>query len=231
MSSANDLKQKIIDGERLTRREADELKNIPLKELCASANELREYFCGNIFDICTIINGKSGRCSEDCKYCAQSAHYKTLIDEYPLLGTDEIVEQAAHNAENGVLRYSIVTSGRSLSSKEVVQVCESIRSIKEKVDIEVCVSFGLLDEDSFARIKEAGASRVHCNLETSRRFFDEVCTTHTYDEKIATLKAARNAGLSICSGGIMGLGETMDDRIEMAFTLKELGVRSVPINF
>ena len=126
-----------------------------------------------------------------------------------------------------MLRYSIVTSGKRLSDREVDQVCESIRAIRESVPIEVCVSFGLLGEEQFRKLREAGASRVHCNLESSRSYFPSVCTTHTYDEKIETLKAARRVGLGICSGGIMGLGETMEDRIDMALTLRELGVRSV----
>lgn len=225
------LKNKIIGGEKISRTEATELINAPLEELCKCADEIRKHFCKDGFDICTIINGKCGRCSEDCKFCAQSARYKTMIEEYPLLDTDEIVRQAKYNAERGVLRYSIVTSGKMLSDSDVDKVCESIKAIKSEVGIEVCVSFGLLGVEQFKKIKAAGASRVHCNLEASRNFFPSVCSTHTYDMKIETLKSARLAGLSICSGGIMGLGETMEDRIDMAFDLRELAVKSVPINF
>lgn len=225
------LKNKIIDGKKISRTEATELINAPLEELCKYANEIRKHFCKDGFDICTIINGKCGRCSEDCKFCAQSARYKTMIEEYPLLDTEEIVRQAKYNAERGVLRYSIVTSGKMLSDSDVDKVCESIKAIKSEVGIEVCVSFGLLGVEQFKKIKAAGASRVHCNLEASRNFFPSVCSTHTYDMKIETLKSARLAGLSICSGGIMGLGETMEDRIDMAFDLRELAVKSVPINF
>lgn len=231
MNSITDLKQRIFAGEFPEKEDILPLLEVPLEELCAAADEIRQHFCGNTFDLCTIINGKSGRCSEDCKFCAQSAHYKTTIEEYALLGTEEIVRQAAHNARQGVIRYSIVTSGRNLSDSEVDKVCESIRAIKENVNIEVCFSFGLLKEEQFKKIKDAGASRVHCNLESSRRFFGAVCTTHTYEEKIETLQAARRAGLSVCSGGIMGLGETMEDRIDMALTLRDLGVKSIPINF
>lgn len=225
------LKNKIIDGKKISRTEATELINAPLEELCKCADEIRKHFCKDGFDICTIINGKCGRCSEDCKFCAQSARYKTMIEEYPLLDAEEIVRQAKYNAERGVLRYSIVTSGKMLSDSDVDKVCESIKAIKSEVGIEVCVSFGLLDVEQFKKIKAAGASRVHCNLEASRNFFPSVCSTHTYDMKIETLKSARLAGLSICSGGIMGLGETMEDRIDMAFDLRELAVKSVPINF
>lgn len=231
MSFTEELKQKIYAGADITRDEALALVNVPLEELTAAANEIREKVCENRFDMCTIVNGKCGRCPEDCKYCAQSAHYRTDCQEtYPLLSTEELVKGARYNKEQGVLRYSIVTSGRCLSDAEVEQVCRSIREIRRQVDIEICVSFGLLGEAQFRKIKEAGASRVHCNLESSRNYFPQICTTHTYDEKIETLKAAQRAGLSVCSGGIMGLGETMEDRIDMALTIKELGVKSIPVN-
>lgn len=231
MSCTEDLKQKIYAGESVTKDEALALVNEPLEEVAAAADEIRETMCKNRFDLCTIVNGKCGRCSEDCKYCAQSVHYHTgCQDTYALLSTQELLEGARRNREQGVLRYSIVTSGRRLSQEEVDQVCESIREIRRQVDIEVCVSFGLLGEPQFRKIKEAGASRVHCNLESSRNYFPNICTTHTYDEKIATLQAAKSAGLSVCSGGIVGLGETMEDRIDMALAVRELGVKSVPVN-
>lgn len=231
MNFVEQLKNKVLGGGEVTREEALGLMDAPLESLSQAADQLREHFCGDRFDLCTIVNGKCGKCSEDCKYCAQSAHYHTSLEEsYPLLSTEELVKGAAENKRQGVLRYSIVTSGRKLSDREVDQVCESIRAIREQVGIEVCVSFGLLGEEAFRKLKEAGASRVHCNLESSRRYFPQVCTTHTYDEKIETMKAARRAGLSVCSGGIIGLGETMEDRIDMVLTARELGVKSVPVN-
>lgn len=226
----NELKNKIIDGYHITKNEALELTTANLNDLCQAADEIRRKCCGDDFDICTIINGKSGRCSENCKYCAQSSHYNAKCEVYPLLGKDEIVKQALYNYEKGVLRYSIVCSGKRLSDSEVDSLCESIRSIKQACPISVCVSVGLLDENNFKKLKEAGVSRVHNNLETSRRFFPEVCTTHTFDDKICAINAAKAAGLEVCSGGIMGIGETMEDRIDMAFTLRELGVKSVPVN-
>lgn len=231
MNFVEQLKNKVLGGGEVTREEALELMDAPLEVLSQAADQLREHFCGDRFDLCTIVNGKCGKCSEDCKYCAQSAHYHTSLEEsYPLLSTEELVKGAAENKRQGVLRYSIVTSGRKLSDREVDQVCESIRAIREQVGIEVCVSFGLLGEEAFRKLKEAGASRVHCNLESSRRYFPQVCTTHTYDEKIETMKAAQRAGLSVCSGGIIGLGETMEDRIDMVLTARKLGVKSVPVN-
>lgn len=231
MGNIGELQERLYAGGLLTKAEVMPLIKAPLEELCQAADEIRAHFCGNRFDLCTIINGKCGRCSEDCKYCAQSVHYTTACGEsYPLLSTEKIVAQAKHNAAQGVLRYSIVTSGRRLSEAEVEQVCESIRAVRREAGIEVCVSFGLLGEADFKKLKEAGASRVHCNLESSARYFPSVCTTHTYADKIETLRAAKRAGLSICSGGIMGLGETMEDRIDMVLTARELGVKSVPVN-
>ena len=231
MSFVSKMKEKILRGEEIGRQDALRLSEEPLAQLQEAADEIRRKMCGNGFDLCTIINGKCGRCSEDCKYCAQSAHYQTACEEaYPLLSVEELVERAKHNAQQGVLRYSIVTSGKRLSEQEVDQVCESIRRIKEETSIEVCVSFGLLGEEQFRKIREAGASRVHCNLESSARYFPEICTTHTYEDKIETLKAAKRAGLSICSGGILGLGETMEDRVDMVLTARELGVKSIPVN-
>lgn len=230
MSMLQSLKNEIISGKLINKEEALLLLNAPLEELCTAADEIREKLCGNDFDVCTIINGKSGRCSENCKYCAQSAFYETKVEEYALLQTDEIVAQAKYNEERGVLRYSIVTSGRNLNDQEMDQVCESIKGIKKESNISVCVSFGLLKEEQFRKLREVGVVRVHNNLEASKNYFPNICTTHTYDDKIASIKAAKNAGLSVCSGGIMGLGESMEDRVDMAFSLRDLGVSSVPIN-
>ncbi len=231
MSIVTELKENILKGGQISRDEALLLADAPLDELTRAADEIRRQMCQNGFDLCTIVNGKCGRCSEDCKYCAQSVHYHTACSEsYPLLDTEKLLEGARYNDAKGVLRYSIVTSGKRLTDREIDQVCESIRTIKKETSIEVCVSFGLLNESQFRKIKEAGASRIHCNLESSARYFPKVCTTHTYEEKIETLKAAQRAGLSICSGGILGLGETMEDRIDMVLTARELGVKSVPMN-
>lgn len=230
MQTIKGLKEKVLHGGAITREEAIALYEAPLEELCQAADEIRKYFCGNGFDICTIVNGKSGRCSENCKYCAQSSHYHTGAGVYPLLDKEEIVAQAKYNGERGVLRYSIVTSGRALNNQEVDKMCEAIRAVKQETSIEVCVSFGLLNVEQFRKLKEAGVTRVHNNLETSERNFPNICTTHTFEDKIDAIRAAREAGLSVCSGGIMGLGETKEDRIDMAFTLRELGVKSVPVN-
>ena len=231
MGIIQEMKEKALTTGDISREEALLLAQAPLEELAEAAEEIRRKKCGQGFDLCTIVNGKCGRCSEDCKYCAQSAHYQAKCTEaYGLLPKEELLRGARQNAARGVLRYSIVTSGRKLSVREVEQACDSIRAIRAEVGIRVCVSFGLLEEGQFRKIKEAGACRVHCNLESSARFFPEICTTHTYQDKIDTLKAAKRAGLSVCSGGILGMGETMEDRIDMVLTARELGVKSIPVN-
>lgn len=230
LSYAEKLKRKVLKGYAVTKEDALRLYGEPLDKLTSSADEIRKHFCGNRFDMCTIINGKCGKCSENCRFCAQSAHNATGIAEYPLLSADEIVEAAKQNAEQGVLRFSIVTSGKRLGGKEVDDMCAAVAKIKEETDISVCASFGLLDKAQFEKLKAAGVERIHNNLEASRRYFPSVCTTHGYDDKIAAIKAAQAAGLEVCSGGIMGLGETPEDRIDMAMELRELGIKSVPVN-
>lgn len=224
------LKNKIENGYQMTKNEAMKLVTVNLNELTKEANELRKDLCGNLFDMCTIINGKSGHCSEDCKYCAQSCHYSSSIAEYPLLSAQDMLKEAVYNDNKGVLRYSVVTSGKRLTDDEVDQMVENYQTIHQNCSIELCASHGLLSYEQLVKIKRAGVTRYHNNLETSRRYFPHVCTTHTYEDKIATIRAAQKAGLTVCSGGIMGMGETWEDRIDMALTLRELGITSTPIN-
>lgn len=230
MNLSNKLKEKILNGSLLEKSEIISLLTEPIIELSKAANEIRDFFCGNSFDICTIINGKSGRCPENCKYCAQSIHFKTDIEEYPLLDSKRILDKAKHNENKGVLRYSIVTSGKKLSQKDLNDVCKSYKLIKENSNISLCASHGLLCYEDFIKLKKAGVSRYHNNLETSRNFFHNICTTHSYEEKIETIKAAQKAGLEVCSGGILGLGESMEDRIDMALEIRSLGIKSIPVN-
>lgn len=224
------LKNKVLSGGYITREDALSLQDAELEALCRAADELRIHFCGNGFDICTIVNGKSGRCTEDCKYCAQSVHYPAEIEEYPLLDPDSLVKQAVCNHSRGILRYSVVTSGKRLSDAETDEICINYQSIRENCPISLCASHGLLSYEQLVKLKASGVTRYHNNLETSRRFFSSVCTTHTFAEKTETIKAAQRAGLIVCSGGIMGLGETMEDRIDLALELRGLGIKSIPIN-
>jgi biotin synthase len=223
-------KEKIMAGYLLNREEALELAREPLGELEEAANEIRKHFCGNVFDICTIINGKSGKCSENCKYCAQSAHHSAEVETYPLLPEEEIIREAVRQSGRGVLRYSIVTSGRSLSDEEVDRLCDCAVKIRESLPIRLCISGGLLREEQFRRLQRAGFCRAHNNMESSERFFPEICTTHTYDQKREAVRMARSAGLNVCSGGIVGLGETIADRVDMAMEIRGQKIYSVPVN-
>lgn len=230
MSIVIDLKEKVLNGGLIDKSDAMQLWEADYDELCSAANEIREKFCSNNFDICTIVNGKSGKCSENCKFCSQSSFYHTCAGEYPLLDKESIVKEAMNNAEQGMLRFSIVTSGRRLNDKEVDIMCDVIREIRKNTDISICASFGLLNEEQYRKLKDAGVARIHNNIETSENNFPNVCTTHTFSDKINAIKAAQKAGLDICSGGIMGLGENNEDRVDMAFTLRELNVKSIPVN-
>ena len=225
------LTNKIInENYHISKNEVRELLNTDLKELSYCAEQIRKKFCGNKFDMCSIINGKSGKCSENCKFCAQSAHYKTNIKEYPLLDTDSIFKEAKYNSDKKVKRFSIVTSGKKLTEQEIDSICKTYEKIKKECNIMLCASMGLLTEQQFIKLKNSGVSMYHCNLETSRNFFPKICTTHTYDDKINTINLAKKAGLEICSGGIFGMGETFQDRIDMFFELYNLGIKSVPVN-
>ncbi|MDR2267444.1 MAG: biotin synthase BioB [Christensenellaceae bacterium] len=224
------MKEKILAGDRISKQDAMRLVDVPLEELCRAADEIREKVCGNTFDMCSIINGKSGGCTENCKFCAQSKHHKTHIEELNPPDCDVVVSEAVHNYNKGVLRFSIVTAGRALSDSEVDDMCEKYQQIGQACDIFRCASHGLLTYEQLKKLKDAGVRRYHNNLEVSRRYFPNMCTTHTYDDKINTIKAALAAGLEVCSGGIMGIGETMEDRIDMALDLREIGVRSIPVN-
>jgi len=225
------IKDRIINGGVLTKAEALELLGNPnFGAFYRAANEIREYFKGNIFDVCSIENAKSGACSEDCKWCSQSAHNNANVDVYELVDTDLAVSMAKKNERYGVKRYSLVTSGRAVSDKNLDQLCETYNIIRKESKIGFCASMGLLSKEQLYKLKEVGIEHYHCNLESSRRFFPEVCSTHTYDEKILTLKTAQNLGIGICSGGIIGMGETMEDRVDMAFELRNLNVQSIPLN-
>ncbi len=231
MTLTSILYGKVLAGQRCSKDELLQLVAEPLEPLCDAANQLRIHFCGNRFDLCTIINARNGRCSENCKYCAQSSWYHTNIGNYPLLSADQLMEGARRCEEAGILRYSIVTSGKRLSPTDLDELCPIYQAITTQRRVSLCVSHGLLSLNDCRRLREAGVTRFHNNLETSRRNFPNVCTTHTYDQKIQTIRWAMEAGLEVCCGGIMGLGETMEDRIDMFSDIAALGIKSSPINF
>ena len=227
----NTLVKEIIGGRRLHRGEdLSRFLTAALDTLCKGADTLRAHFCGNRADLCSIINGRSGKCPENCKFCAQSAHHCTGIEEYDFLDADKILAECRHNEERGVDRFSIVTAGRTVSGADFEKALTAYRLLHKETDVALCASHGLLSKEQFAQLRDAGVTRYHANIETSRRNFPHICTTHTFDDKLECIRRAQAAGLEVCSGGIIGMGETWEDRIDMALTLSELGVRSVPLN-
>ena len=184
----------------------------------------------NSFDMCSIINAKCGACSEDCKFCAQSVHFNTNIEQYPLISKELILEAAKKAKGNGAKRFGIVTSGKSLTNEEIDQITDVISIIKGEIGLTSCASLGELTENQLLQLKDAGLTRYHHNIETSEAFYPNIVSTHKFEDRIRTIKMVKKLGLQACSGGIIGLGESMDDRIDMALTLKELNVDSVPIN-
>lgn len=227
-----DIVGKICRGEKISSSELVPLIDLDNPyDLFLGATKIREHFKGNKVFTCSIINAKSGMCSEDCAFCAQSKYHNTNISVYPLLSKHELVEKGMYMASMGANKFSFVTSGKKLSKKEIDTICEAAFLLREKTDLKLCASLGILDKDSAVSIKQAGISRYHHNLETARSFFKNICTTHDYDEDVMTIKVARKAGLEVCSGGIMGLGEEFSHRLELAEFLSHLDVDSIPINF
>ena len=199
-------------------------------DMFAMANRVRDKFHGNKVDLCSIVNAKSGACPENCSFCAQSAHSSTNAEVYSLLAKERIINSARTARKSGVKRFCVVTSGKKLSSVEISDICTSISDIRE-LGLLPCATLGMLEADELKLLKDAGLYRYHHNLETSESFFSEICTTHTYRDKIRTINNAKSIGLSICCGGLFGLGETWEDRIELALAIRDIGVDSVPINF
>lgn len=225
------LANEIIEGRRLGRE--DDLSifiNANLDDLCKGADKIREHFVGDKIDLCSIINGRSGRCPEDCKYCAQSSHHNTECEVYDFLPEETILEACKLNEREGVDRFSIVTAGRSLTGEEFELAIRAYETMSKECNIELCASMGFLSKEQLERLKQAGVSSYHHNIETSKRNFPNICTTHTYEQKMETLKMVKEAGLYVCSGGIIGMGETFEDRIDMAISLAEVGADSIPLN-
>ncbi len=211
--------------------ELNEIISMPMAELFSAANKVREEHIVDRIELCGIVNAKSGSCSENCKFCAQSAHHGANIETYALKDVDKIISEAEAAKQNGAGRFGIVTSGNKLTGEEIGIIAEAVRRIIKEVGISVCASLGALDEASFLTLREAGLTRYHHNIETSERFYPNIVTTHDYTERTKTVKAAKALGLEVCSGGIIGMGETWQDRMDMANLLKELDVDSVPLNF
>ncbi len=200
------------------------------EDLFLAADRVRRLFHGNAFDLCSIINARSGRCSEDCRFCAQSGHYDTDIETYDIIGSNQALVQGRDNDAHGVRRFSLVTAGRTASLQQLEEYGKIYKELQEQTGLKLCASMGLLTREKADLLKSYGVERYHCNLEACRNFFPKVCTTHTWEEKVETIRIAREAGMDVCSGGIIGMGETLQDRLELAFELRDLGVLSIPVN-
>jgi biotin synthase len=223
----------VIEGKISNDEHYKNLLMIPDRDIMGllnGADFIREHYYGNRIHLCAITNGKSGKCSEDCGFCSQSAFSKTDAPVYPLMSKDELNEGGKRASETMINRFSIVTTGKRLPKKEVESVAAAMAEL-DSAKIGKCVSLGILEAEDFQILKEAGVNRYHHNLEACRSYFPQVCSTHSYEERIQTIKEARKAGMSLCVGAIFGIGETIDHILDLAIALKELDVDSVPINF
>lgn len=224
-----DYVKKAVESE-LTNEDLIVLSTFDRYELFKASHELTERFFAKDFHFCSIVNAKSGKCSEDCKWCAQSGHYKTGVEEYPIVAEKTTIEMAKRNDANGVDRFSFVTSGRTTSDKYLDLMLPQVEKLREQTNLKLCASMGLLTKEHLQKLYDKGISRYHCNIETAPSFFKKVCTTHTIEEKQQTINYAKEVGMSICSGVIIGLGETMEQRIEAMLVLRDMKVDSIPIN-
>ncbi len=231
------LYDKAIKYEPLSEEEALEILSVPdeyIAFLVHYAQKIKKhYFPENEIEFCSIINAKSGACSEDCAFCAQSKFYRTPINIYNLVPKEEIVEGAERGVEFGANRYCVVLAGKQATPEEVDRIAEAVREVKEveRIPINVCVSAGTMDEESLRKLKEAGVKRINHNLESSRNFFPGIVSTHRWEDRYETIRRIKKVGLSTCSGGIFGMGETDRDRVQLALTYRELEVDSIPLNF
>lgn len=226
------IADEIIAGRRLKREDnLNFLLEANLNELCEGANKIREALCKKHVDLCSIINGRAGRCSENCKFCSQSSFHHTACEKYDMLEVEVVLEDCKKREAAGVHAYSVVTAGRDVTGKDLEKLASIYKTLKKECpSMRLCASSGLLTEDALKKLKDAGCSMYHENIETSKRNFVNVCTTHTYEDKVKVIKLAKKVGLSVCSGGIIGMGETWEDRIDMAVSLAELEIDSIPIN-
>ncbi len=202
-----------------------------LPEVMAAARKVRERFRGDAVSLCAIINAKSGRCAEDCRFCSQSVRYETGAPSYPLISEDRILAGAESSADDGAAFFCIVTSGRRATPAELEEICRALQKMRDAGRVRPCASLGTLELKELIQLRESGLSRYHHNIETARSFYESICTTHAFDVRERTVRNVKEAGLQVCCGGILGLGESMAQRIEMAETLRDLQVDSIPLNF
>lgn len=221
----------INDGLPATVEEALQLNCLySTAELCKAADAIRIKWCGNKIHTCSIVNARSGRCSENCKWCAQSGCHKTGVQEYERIPKEEALKSYAVNKSRGASCFSMVTSGRKVLSKDIEYFCGIYKEMSEQGGVELCASMGLLSRAQLQQLWDSGVRKYHCNLESSPSYFATLCTTHTIEDKLATIRIAKEIGFTICCGGIIGMGETMRDRLELAAMARDAGASSIPIN-
>jgi biotin synthase len=217
--------------------EREELKAVlnaseeQLPELISAAFKVRHHYYGKRVQIHVLQNAKSGLCPEDCHYCSQSSVSDAPIDRYPFMSKEKLVENAKQAKAAGAVRFCIVNSGRGPTNNEIDQIAEAAREIRKKTGMNICCSLGLMNEEKIERLKAAGVGRVNHNLNTSRNHHPEIVTTHTYDDRVATIENVKHAGVGTCSGGIIGMGESDEDIIDLALTLRAMDIESIPVNF
>lgn len=226
----SELTSKVLNGYSVSRDDALALTLTDIDGLSACADEIRSHFCGSSFSVCSIVNVKSGLCSEDCSFCSQSIFYDTAISIYPLLNDSLLENYTRGLIGKNLRRIGYVSSGRRLCGDEFESLTSCIEKLCEEYDYGACVSLGFLTESMCESLKACNVSCVHCNLETSEKYFKNICSTHEYGDKLKTIRNARKSTLTVCSGGIFGLGESWEDRIELALTLRSLNITSIPIN-
>ncbi len=226
-----DCMTRVLNGNQISFEEAELLLRIDdIKFLADCANTITRAFNGDKVDVETLVNAKSGRCAEDCSFCAQSSFYNTGTEKYPLLPKEELVEKAAKAKEEGATSFCLVCAYREPPEKDFQKICEAIVEIKSKLDIDVNVSLGFMTLERAKRLKSIGVKRYNHNLEASESFFSSICNTHSFSDRVNTAKIVRAAGLELCSGGIIGMGESSRQRLELAFSLACLQPEEVPIN-
>jgi biotin synthase len=229
-----ELAERVLGGGRLTREEALAALQCPDDELLAlldAAFRVRLRHFGREVRLHVLRNAKSGMCRENCAFCSQAAGAYSGIDRYGLQSVEELVAGAREAHRLGAVKYCMVTATRGPSERDLDVICEAVGRIKREMPIHICTSLGLLGPGQAERLAEAGVDRFNHNLETSRSFFPRVCQTHTYDDRVATIRAAKAAGMEACCGGIVGMGESPEDRVDLAFECGELSVESIPVNF
>jgi biotin synthase len=228
------LSYKVLEGEPVTKDEALAVLQAgddQLLSLLDAAFRVRLHYHGREVRLHVLQNAKSGMCRENCAFCSQAIGAYSGVDRYHMQTIEELVAGAREAHDRQAVKYCMVTATRGPSATELDVICEAVRQIKQDVPIEICTSLGLLNDEQARRLAEAGVHRFNHNLETSRRYFPHICQTHTYDDRVATVRAAKAAGMEACCGGIVGMGEELDDRVELAFALSELNVESIPVNF